>query len=296
MPQVKPRRKTGASSPESLGTTLAASTTDFSSDPPYWQTLAQAVLGQFQPTEPDPEPPPEPCGTCQGAGWISRPVASRDDPDFGKIAPCPVCTESGMAQRDLTRRIRSAGVSEKQAGYDFDSYLNFHPRPDYAACHFARHYAEHGARSILLIGPTGTGKTSLGLSIFRHRIADGKAPTFLYLRTVDLFNRLYATMHKDSELSQSQVTDAVSECALLMLDDLGKEKASEYVASKFYEIIGLRCDWERPTIFTSNLSLEELEQRLGDATYWRVMEMCEGNVYLMDGANLRDPRTRAGGA
>lgn len=292
MPKVTPHRKTAEAPMEGLGTTLAASTADFSSDPPYWKTLAQAVLGQFQPTEPDPEPAPEPCPNCHGTRWISRAVTSREDPNFGRIDPCPVCTEAGMAQRDLNRRIRSAGVSDKQAGYDFESYLAFHPRPDYEACNFVRHYAEHGTRSLLLIGPTGTGKTSLGLSAFRYRIAEGRAPTFLYLRTVDLFNRLYGTMHKDSELSQSQVTDAVSECALLMLDDLGKEKASEYVGAKFYEIIGLRCDWERPTIFTSNLSLEELEARLGDATYWRVMEMCEGNVYLMAGANLRDPRTR----
>lgn len=296
MPRVNPRKPsqpgTEPSAPEAVGTTLAASMQDFSQDEPYWKTLAMAVLNKFEPTEPDPEPNLEECPHCRGAKWLSRKVEDPNSPAFGTIFPCPHCADFEQSQRDLARRMRGVGLTDKQAQYSFESYLNYHPFPDRSACAFAWEYAEHGTRSMLLAGPTGTGKTGLGIAVFRARIAAGKASTYLYLRTVDLFTRLYDTMGKDSEFSQKQVTDAVADCGLLLLDDLGKEKASEYVASKFYEIIGSRNDWERPTIFTTNLLLEELERRLGDATYWRIMEMCEGNVYLMDGKNLRDPRTR----
>jgi DNA replication protein DnaC len=61
---------------------------------------------------------------------------------------------------------------------------------------------------------------------------------------------------------------------VLILDDLGAEKASEWVAETLYILIDDRYGNMKPTVFTSNYSPSELAERLGDRIVSRIMEMC----------------------
>lgn len=72
---------------------------------------------------------------------------------------------------------------------------------------------------------------------------------------------------------------------LLFLDDLGAEKMSEWVAEQFYLILNFRYEEKLPTIITSNYSLGELSERLGDRIASRIAEMCD--VVKIDGKDRR---------
>jgi hypothetical protein len=64
----------------------------------------------------------------------------------------------------------------------------------------------------------------------------------------------------------------------LALDDVGAEKPSEWVCDVLFQIIDDRYSLMLPTIFTSNLSLDQLSDRLSERIADRILEMCRGNV------------------
>ena len=59
------------------------------------------------------------------------------------------------------------------------------------------------------------------------------------------------------------------------MDDLGAEKVSEFVQDRFYLIINQRYEGCKPMIVTTNLSENELRNRLGDRIISRFFEMCD---------------------
>ena len=68
-------------------------------------------------------------------------------------------------------------------------------------------------------------------------------------------------------------------CSLLVLDDLGKEKPSEWVEETLYEIINARYVRRLPVIITTNVGLKAVETRYpwnGEAIVSRLFEMCAG--------------------
>ncbi len=72
---------------------------------------------------------------------------------------------------------------------------------------------------------------------------------------------------------------------LLILDDLGAEKPTEWVRERMYEIVNQRYEWMRPIIVTSNLSPAQLAKQVGQRVASRLMEMCE--VVELDGRDRR---------
>jgi DNA replication protein DnaC len=61
---------------------------------------------------------------------------------------------------------------------------------------------------------------------------------------------------------------------IIVLDDLGVERSSEFAIQSLYIIIDKRYSEMRPTIITSNLSLEEIDVKLGDRIASRIAGMC----------------------
>lgn len=307
MPQTpKPAKPTVRSLTESgqpltsMKATLTSTLSLLSMDQPYWSNIARALQGELEPVPDEEVEGVAPvCPGCGGYGWVTAPRSVRPgEPGYGRARPCPVCSSADMEQRSLDRKMKIAGVSPQWTSWTFDTYRS-QPKADLKAADYVEAWAREGEGSLFLYGPVGRGKTGLAIPAFRQRIADGKAPTHLYLRSIDLFRRLWASNRRNSEESDSDITMAVCECALLLLDDLGVElegeKVSDYVKRKLYEIIGDRHDRGRSTIFTTNLKLIDLEKGLGDRTYWRILEMCEPNLFLMSGTNLRDRRAHPGG-
>jgi len=156
-------------------------------------------------------------------------------------------------------------------------------------------------RSWYLWGPYGTGKTSLAICIalilldnfaYLYGYDEGCVGKLVFTSTPDLLSRLRDTYNgRESELD---VVEHYANAHILILDDIGAEHCanSEWLADRLYQIIGARHGEERTTIFTSNLGLPNLAERIGERITWRIVEMCgRDNILKIDGRNLRDEHT-----
>jgi DNA replication protein DnaC len=169
-------------------------------------------------------------------------------------------------------------------GFRFENYP---AEGDQAALVRARAYAELEEGSLLLWGKVRTGKTSLAASIAHERIQRGD--DVLFVTVPDLLEQLRRSFeHEEGELSTGEITDLVKDATLVVFDDIGAEKVSDWVADVLYRLINFRQSERRRTVYTSNKSLAELEARLGDRIAWRIKAHCGDWVVKVAGQNLND--------
>lgn len=117
-------------------------------------------------------------------------------------------------------------------------------------------------RNVLLLGDVGTGKTHLAVAAARLRFDRGAEVRFFPV--VELLDMLRpgGPEHALYDLADHEV---------LVLDDLGSERPTEWTAERLYALVNRRWLEERPTICTSNLSPAELEKSVGDRVFSRLV-------------------------
>lgn len=123
--------------------------------------------------------------------------------------------------------------------------------------------------SLLLHGNTGTGKTHQGYGALR---AIGNAAIVVPWVATTTAN-LYAAMRPRKGVDTEAEFERYAGTPLLLLDDLGAAKASEWTEEVTYRLIDHRYGQCLPSIFTTNLLLRMLRDNLGDRTASRLMEM-----------------------
>jgi DNA replication protein DnaC len=132
---------------------------------------------------------------------------------------------------------------------------------------------------IFLLGPTGSGKTHLAAAIANAIIqkytlrnyTNQRGPWVKYWNTTSLYRRIQSLFNNQS----SESDDIIEECEnahLLILDDVGAEKPSEWTRATFYDLLNFRIDELQPTILTSNLKLSEIEEILGSRVASRLSD------------------------
>jgi DNA replication protein DnaC len=134
------------------------------------------------------------------------------------------------------------------------------------------------AGSLLLTGTTGTGKTHLAYGALR-RIAD-LGPRRPYELIATTAADMYGSLRPGGNSTSSEhELGRLTRVPLLLLDDLGSAKASEWVEEITYRLINARYNQCRPTVFTSNLPAKadrggpDLASVLGDRIVSRLAEM-----------------------
>ncbi|HNY26974.1 MAG TPA: ATP-binding protein [Candidatus Sumerlaeota bacterium] len=128
-------------------------------------------------------------------------------------------------------------------------------------------------RGLLIEGVVGCGKTHIAIAILREVIQKGY--TGLYYNMVDLLSDIRSTYGDATEASESDLLEEVNAPDLLVLDDLGAEKTSEWVNDRLYLIVNRRYESGKPVVVTTNLSLDELIRKVGERTVSRLCEICE---------------------
>lgn len=123
--------------------------------------------------------------------------------------------------------------------------------------------------SLAILGPVGTGKTHEAFGAVRELTESGAAVSWRFVTAADLYALLRPRSGSDSETVFRQHADA----RLLVVDDLGAAKNSEWVEEINYRLINHRYQEELPTIITSNLAPKNLTTGLGERVASRLAEM-----------------------
>lgn len=145
------------------------------------------------------------------------------------------------------------------------------------------------AGSLLITGPYGRGKTGLAVGYAKAYIDAAYVTTVRFVAAPMLLASLRATYDNDEGEKEAAVIRRYANCDLLILDDIGAEQIrSEWAQDRLYQIIGRRHDEGYMTVFTSNLSLADLGDHLGQRLMWRIIEMIQGRIVDLAGLpNLR---------
>lgn len=139
--------------------------------------------------------------------------------------------------------------------------------------------------SLLLYGKTGLGKTHLSLAIAGKAVEEGYG--VIYSSAQNLFNKL----EKDKfGKADANTEEAILDCDLLIIDDLGAEFTTQFTVSALYNIVNSRELEGKPTIISTNLMPEQLTKAYGERIASRIL-----SNYVMlyfDGSDIRQIKTR----
>jgi DNA replication protein DnaC len=184
-------------------------------------------------------------------------------------------------------RYRDAGILRGLMGCTIEAW-DF--RPELAeAFETVKQYADALAFNVnqgcglILSGDPGTGKTHLATGIIHRAIEQGIKAQIV--NSTELLRSL-----RPGAPTPEQTEERYRTIDLLAIDDLGKEKFSEWVEEVIYHVLNFRLNDQRATIITTNFSQLELEKRIGQATVDRILQMCRPVKF--DAKSLRMAKAR----
>ncbi len=154
-------------------------------------------------------------------------------------------------------------------------------------CNYVSHMQSHLRRGegIIMIGPVGTMKTQLAVSILRKHLDAGGSGMMVAMAT--LLDNLY-TMTAMNREECVRYERRLYNTQLLLIDDLGAENNNPaWIKAKIDSIISYRYDHMKPTIITTNCSQQELADTYGG----RIFDRVKSNAYCLvfEGPSERKP-------
>jgi DNA replication protein DnaC len=138
-------------------------------------------------------------------------------------------------------------------------------------------------RGLLFYGPPGVGKSHLASAILR-RVIERVGARGIFYESKEFLRIARETNNPQAAASESDVLRPVLTAELLVFDDLGSERMTDWVHETLNLIVNVRYNERRPTIFATNhppldvdpKSLNQtLEERVGARIFSRLHEMCD---------------------
>ena len=190
-------------------------------------------------------------------------------------------------RRERLRKARMGSFEESDcASMTFDNDDRQNPDLSKAMRNYAEHFGtfREKGQGLLLFGDVGTGKTYYSACIANRLLDDG------YTVLMTNFPTLIAKMQRDA--FKTDFVKLLVGYDLLILDDLGVERSSEYMQEQVYAIIDARYRARKPILVSTNLTADELKNPkdvMAARIYGRMLERCL--PVRVNGANRRKQNT-----
>lgn len=180
-------------------------------------------------------------------------------------------------QIEQDRLRKNCFISKNQIAYTFE---NADEDTDKEIIKKTKNYVKHFEEmrkdnvGLLLYGNVGSGKTYIACSIANAIITE-----YSYNVKMRNFAQILNDLQKGRfTLDRNEYIEQITNPALLILDDFGIERNTEYALEQIYNVINARYLKARPTIITTNLNFKDIEQEQEDIMlgriYSRIIEMC----------------------
>lgn len=137
-------------------------------------------------------------------------------------------------------------------------------------------------KGLFITGNVGSGKTHLLAAIIdwiaRMTTRRAYRVWIIFITSVDLLALIKYTFDRKNkdDNNTEELMSKLEDCDLLIIDDLGTEKTTDWASELFYKIIDSRYSNLKSTIITANLTDQELKEKLSERLISRIYEMCKG--------------------
>jgi DNA replication protein DnaC len=233
------------------------------------------------------------CEICGDSGW--RPI---EVDGVRRVTRCD-CWRRSLNDKLLA----GANIKVRYQHCALDNFVTYENETlehALAVCRrFASDYPSRSARAPFLVGPPGVGKSHLASGLLKELVRT-RGVRGLFYETSELLRLIRTTYDRDARASEAQVLDPIMTADVLVLDDIGRERITDWVDETMNLIVNRRYSNLLPTIFTSNYEdrpdfddPDTLICRIGHRMLSRMHEMCE--FVDMEGADyrLRQPQDGA---
>jgi len=244
------------------------------------------------------------CLICGGSGLR---VVQEGGRQFAQDCVCRVerRAERMLGRAHIPRRYEHCRLE------NYDTDLPYSHRTQGVALRTARKFIESypletGGRGLLLIGSIGVGKTHLAVGILQALVAE-RGATGLFYDYRDLLKQVQHSYNRQVSATELEILAPVFEAEVLVLDELGASKPTDWVWDTVAHILNTRYNDRRTTIITTNyanagplgtesnaraaMREETLGDRIGERMRSRLQEMCV--VVEMQGEDFRQKVKRA---
>ena len=250
--------------------------------------------------------PKELCPICEGAGL--RVVERADGTRAARPCTCRL-------ERRSTRMIEQAHIPQRYAHCSLDEYVTNFAGANRSlasalvqARSFVKAYPfETNGNGLLLTGSIGVGKTHLAVGMLQALVTERGAKG-LFFDYRDLLKQVQNSYNRNVDVTELEILRPVFEAEVLVLDELGASKPTDWVWDTVAHILNTRYNDRRTTIITTNYANfaplgsdnvglraavreETLGDRIGERMRSRLQEMCV--VVEMKGEDFRQKVKRA---